>query len=216
MRSFNSHRSGGGKSGKFGRKGGSRGGPEMHRAVCADCGKQCEVPFKPTPGKSVLCSNCFRKDDSGSGRSNRRDFGRSGSGDRRMHKATCADCGKLCEVPFKPTGEKPVYCSNCFASDGGATNSSSVNLDDKMELLEDQFRRLNKKLDKIVAILEVIKPKQVFTVTQSEAEAASEEVEMEDLKSEKKSESVKKTPVKKKVAKKAPAKKKATAKKKAK
>jgi CxxC-x17-CxxC domain-containing protein len=33
-----------------------------------------------------------------------------------MHKATCSDCGKTCEVPFKPTGEKPVFCSDCFSS----------------------------------------------------------------------------------------------------
>ena len=33
---------------------------------------------------------------------------------REMHKATCAECGKECEVPFKPTGEKPVYCDECF------------------------------------------------------------------------------------------------------
>lgn len=34
--------------------------------------------------------------------------------DRPMHKATCSECGKMCEVPFRPTGEKPVFCSNCF------------------------------------------------------------------------------------------------------
>lgn len=31
-----------------------------------------------------------------------------------MHKATCSQCGKSCEVPFRPTGEKPVYCNDCF------------------------------------------------------------------------------------------------------
>lgn len=34
---------------------------------------------------------------------------------REMHKTTCADCGSECEVPFKPSGEKPVYCRDCFA-----------------------------------------------------------------------------------------------------
>ncbi|MFA5364313.1 MAG: CxxC-x17-CxxC domain-containing protein [Candidatus Bathyarchaeia archaeon] len=32
-----------------------------------------------------------------------------------MHKATCAECKKECEVPFKPNGTKPVYCRECFA-----------------------------------------------------------------------------------------------------
>lgn len=33
-----------------------------------------------------------------------------------MYQATCADCSKQCEVPFKPTGERPVYCKECFAA----------------------------------------------------------------------------------------------------
>lgn len=34
---------------------------------------------------------------------------------RTMYKAVCADCRKECEVPFKPSGERPVYCRECFA-----------------------------------------------------------------------------------------------------
>ncbi len=33
---------------------------------------------------------------------------------REMHKATCAECKKECEVPFKPSGDRPVYCKDCF------------------------------------------------------------------------------------------------------
>ena len=33
---------------------------------------------------------------------------------REMHKAVCADCGKECEVPFKPSGDRPVYCRECY------------------------------------------------------------------------------------------------------
>jgi CxxC-x17-CxxC domain-containing protein len=35
--------------------------------------------------------------------------------ERQMYRAVCADCRKECEVPFKPTGERPVYCKECFA-----------------------------------------------------------------------------------------------------
>jgi CxxC-x17-CxxC domain-containing protein len=35
--------------------------------------------------------------------------------DRVLHKAVCADCRKECEVPFKPSGERPVYCKECFS-----------------------------------------------------------------------------------------------------
>ena len=41
----------------------------------------------------------------------RRDFG----GPREEHKAVCAECKKECTVPFKPTGDRPVYCRDCFA-----------------------------------------------------------------------------------------------------
>lgn len=40
----------------------------------------------------------------------RRDFG-----PREMHKATCSECKKECEVPFKPIEGKPVYCKDCYA-----------------------------------------------------------------------------------------------------
>ncbi len=38
-----------------------------------------------------------------------------GRGPRQMHKAICADCNKECEVPFKPSGDRPVYCRDCFS-----------------------------------------------------------------------------------------------------
>lgn len=34
---------------------------------------------------------------------------------REMFKAVCADCGKDCEVPFKPREDRPVYCKDCFS-----------------------------------------------------------------------------------------------------
>ena len=36
------------------------------------------------------------------------------TGPREMHKATCADCKQETEVPFKPSGDRPVYCRECF------------------------------------------------------------------------------------------------------
>ncbi len=35
---------------------------------------------------------------------------------RPMHKAICADCHMECEVPFKPSVDRPVYCKKCFAA----------------------------------------------------------------------------------------------------
>ena len=46
-----------------GRGGGgfNRGPREMHDTTCTNCGKQTQVPFKPTPGRQVLCNDCFRR-----------------------------------------------------------------------------------------------------------------------------------------------------------
>jgi CxxC-x17-CxxC domain-containing protein len=37
-------------------------------------------------------------------------------GPREMFSATCTNCGREAQVPFKPSGSKPVYCSDCFRS----------------------------------------------------------------------------------------------------
>ena len=34
---------------------------EMYPAVCASCGKQTQIPFKPTAGRPVYCRDCFQK-----------------------------------------------------------------------------------------------------------------------------------------------------------
>lgn len=39
----------------------------------------------------------------------------NGPRERIMYKAVCADCCKNCEVPFRPTEDRPVYCKECFA-----------------------------------------------------------------------------------------------------
>jgi CxxC-x17-CxxC domain-containing protein len=37
-------------------------------------------------------------------------------GPREMFSATCSNCGREAQVPFKPSGSKPVYCSDCFTA----------------------------------------------------------------------------------------------------
>ena len=50
--------SGGGYGGGGG-GGYSRGPREMFTATCSGCGKEASVPFRPTSGKPVYCSDCF-------------------------------------------------------------------------------------------------------------------------------------------------------------
>ncbi|TSC84650.1 MAG: hypothetical protein G01um101413_34 [Parcubacteria group bacterium Gr01-1014_13] len=46
--------------------------------------------------------------------------GKRGFGDRdsgrpaMMHKATCSNCSKECQLPFRPNGNRAVFCSTCF------------------------------------------------------------------------------------------------------
>ena len=40
--------------------------------------------------------------------------GRDDSRPPQMHEATCADCGKRTEVPFRPVAGRPVFCKDCF------------------------------------------------------------------------------------------------------
>jgi CxxC-x17-CxxC domain-containing protein len=35
---------------------------------------------------------------------------------REMFSATCSNCGREAQVPFRPTNGKPVYCNDCFAT----------------------------------------------------------------------------------------------------
>lgn len=62
----------------------------------------------------------FGKSGRDFGPSNHKKFGNHDRGGRysapkEMHKAVCADCGKECEVPFKPTEGRPVYCKDCYS-----------------------------------------------------------------------------------------------------
>ncbi|MFH1292137.1 MAG: CxxC-x17-CxxC domain-containing protein [bacterium] len=66
-------------------------------------------------------SNGFSRGSSGGNRYGGRDSG----GRPAMHRATCSDCGNSCEIPFKPTGSRPVFCSDCFEKQGGGSGRSN-------------------------------------------------------------------------------------------
>lgn len=91
--------------------------------TCRDCGKEFiftagEQEFYATRGfqnEPSRCPECrsARKAQNGGGNSR---MGGGGGGQREMHTVTCAQCGKETQVPFKPSGDRPVYCQDCFAS----------------------------------------------------------------------------------------------------
>ncbi len=60
------------------------------------------------------CSPCrqARRTQGGGGGGGGGSYG--GGGSRQMYPVVCAECGTNTEVPFQPTGTRPVYCGNCF------------------------------------------------------------------------------------------------------
>jgi len=189
----------------------------MFKTTCSECGKRCEVPFKPTGEKPVFCSTCFSEREGTGGdrrvkqRNDRRDHGRSGGGDRQMYKAVCDECHRDCEVPFKPSSDKPVYCSDCFDKNGRddrgprRDSGSGRGTDYKKD-----FESLNAKLDEVIALLsKTINEKEPTEKKEKKEVIKKKAVKKEEKKpARKKKEAAPKKTAKKKVEKKTAVKKK--------
>ncbi|MBI5077520.1 hypothetical protein HZB94_04030 [Candidatus Falkowbacteria bacterium] len=99
-----------------------------------------------------------------------RGFGGRDSG-RPMFSAVCDKCGQSCEVPFRPIGDRPVFCNNCFKTQRGVGSSfapanfahghGQQNAGQKpganVASIKAQFDAINAKLDRILAILAPVK-----------------------------------------------------------
>jgi CxxC-x17-CxxC domain-containing protein len=90
---------------------------------CRDCGAEfvftaseqdffAEKGFTNEPSRCPECRAARKQNDRGG---NRGGFGGGNRQPREMHPATCAECGKETQVPFRPSGDRPVYCSDCFS-----------------------------------------------------------------------------------------------------
>ena len=49
------------KAERYGSSSGYRSQRQMFSAICAQCGKETEVPFEPREGRPVYCSDCYNK-----------------------------------------------------------------------------------------------------------------------------------------------------------
>jgi CxxC-x17-CxxC domain-containing protein len=109
----------------------------------------------------------------------RKSWGGSGGRDRgpvTMHQAICDECGNSCEVPFRPTEGKPVYCNVCFGdkrktgNERGGDRFPQENFNDRKtpakndfgssvgkgncDELKKQLEILNIKMDRIIKAVE--------------------------------------------------------------
>ena len=91
--------------------------------VCKECGNGFSFTiseqelfaskgFSNDPGRCPQCRAVRKERNPGRVDSGRGGF--QGRIEREMHPAVCHTCGTSTTVPFKPTGEKPVYCRNCY------------------------------------------------------------------------------------------------------
>jgi CxxC-x17-CxxC domain-containing protein len=156
--------------------------PDMHKATCAKCGKICEVPFRPTGSKPVFCRDCFQQNEgSNSGRSETRSFGRPNSEDRQMYDAVCSNCGNNCQIPFRPSPGREIFCSRCFENnEGSESRRPERRTFDKPSFKSNdvpnykaQFEALNAKMDKILYLLT---PKEVAPLESAINEKVIEEI----------------------------------------
>jgi CxxC-x17-CxxC domain-containing protein len=106
--------------------------------TCRDCGQAFtftsgEQDFYAArgysePGRCPDCRAARKAERGGGGGGGYSSYGSGGGyggggsrGAREMFSATCSSCGKEAQVPFQPSGDKPVYCSDCFQQRGGGT-----------------------------------------------------------------------------------------------
>lgn len=71
---------------------------------------------------------------------------------KEMHTAICAECGNSCQVPFKPRGDKPVYCSPCFSeqSEPQFNDRSRERVEVKTQSHSCDNQKLINKLDELI------------------------------------------------------------------
>lgn len=95
----------------------------------------------------------FSERPASAGRSGTRSFGKPRGGDLELFDVKCAKCGIDTKVPFKPTGERPVLCRDCFKNDGAAPRKSFSS--PAAGPSASDIREINEKLDKIMAALDI-------------------------------------------------------------
>lgn len=99
---------------------------------CRDCGQSFlftagEQEFFASKGftnEPTRCPECRAQRKSQQGGYSSGGYSGGGYREREMFSATCSQCGKEARVPFQPRGDRPVYCSDCFAVQRGESSGT--------------------------------------------------------------------------------------------
>lgn len=137
---------------------------------------------------------------------------RGGRDDREMFTASCTSCGKSCEVPFRPSGDRPVLCRDCYVRKDGDTPRDdrrpprreertlaeypTVRVDRGMEEVKQKLTTLETKLNRILDLINPPQPRAVVPET-----PVMEEVPVKKVRKAKEAEVAPKKKVTKKISK---------------
>lgn len=110
----------------------------------------------------------------GGGRGGDRGGSRGGFREKpAMHKAVCDECGKDCEVPFRPSNDKPIFCDACFGGKREGSRNESRSSSRSSAPVADfskQFLEINDKLNKLISLLEKSSAVEVEVKNEAEKE----------------------------------------------
>ena len=81
--------------------------------TCKDCG--CEFTFSANEQEFYAEKGFANEPQRCKPCRDARKGAREGGSWREMFPAICSECGKEAKVPFQPSGDRPVYCSECFS-----------------------------------------------------------------------------------------------------
>ena len=90
---------------------------------CAGCGASItELPFMPKSDRPVYCRDCNRNRKSDGASSAPRDRAPREMVDVSAMGLKCGECGvAITELPFMPSGDRPVFCKDCNRNRRGSS-----------------------------------------------------------------------------------------------
>ena len=86
----------------------------MYQDITLKC-KDCGQDFVFTAGEQEFYAEKGFQNQPQRCRECRQARKSAGKPQREMFEAVCAKCGKPARIPFQPSEDRPVYCSECFA-----------------------------------------------------------------------------------------------------